>query len=93
MNAMIRVMLASVGALLLVQATAAADEAIGKKASIEKGEVEAGCVISTGSRILAQGSKCTALGRSYSQRDVRLTGATTAADALRLLDPAISVHR
>ena len=94
MNAMIRVTTAGVGALLLVQMTAAADEAVAKKEHPPKAEAQAGCVTSTGSRIPpAHGSKCAAVGRSYGERDIRLTGATTTADALRLLDPAITVHR
>jgi hypothetical protein len=31
-------------------------------------------------------------GRSYSQADLERTGATTAGGALRLLDPAVTVH-
>lgn len=94
MSATIRVTVACVGALLLVQMTAAADETAAKNARSPKAEAQAGCVISTGSRIApVHGSNCAAMGRSYSERDIRLTGATTTADALRLLDPAITVHR
>lgn len=94
MNAMIRVTVASVGALLLMQMTAAADEAVAKKAPSAKQEALASCVTSTGSRIRpVHNSNCAAMGRSYGERDIRLTGATTTADALRLLDPALSVHR
>jgi hypothetical protein len=51
----------------------------------------AGCVTDTGSRI--PGAECSGPGRSYSQTDIANTGQTTAADALRLLDPSVTVHR
>lgn len=36
---------------------------------------------------------CGAPGRVYSGQDIQNTGATTVAEALRLLDPSITVHR
>jgi hypothetical protein len=53
------------------------------------------CIKETGSRIVHK-NKTACLneaGRSYDQDDLRRTGATNVGDALRLLDPAISVHR
>ena len=50
-----------------------------------------GCVAHTGSRI-PERSGCVS-GRSYSQADIAGTGQTTAAGALGLLDPALTVHR
>jgi hypothetical protein len=35
---------------------------------------------------------CMAVGRSYSKDDIDRTGATTAADALQLLDPSITTN-
>jgi hypothetical protein len=49
-----------------------------------------GCV--TGSRIPSS-EPCASFGRAYSDTDIRNTGATTAAEALRLLDPSITVSR
>jgi len=49
------------------------------------------CLAETGSRISVKG-KCRGTGRSYTDDDIRGTGATTADEALRLLDPSIIVH-
>ena len=49
-----------------------------------------GCV--TGSRIPSS-EPCAAFGRAYSDKDIQNTGAATAAEALRLLDPSITVRR
>jgi hypothetical protein len=43
------------------------------------------------SRIPPSGTQCAASGRSYSRKDIDNTGATTAGQALRLLDPSITV--
>jgi hypothetical protein len=50
------------------------------------------CLTQTGSRIAASNGNCTAIGRSYSSDDISRTGATTAAGALPLLDPSLTVH-
>jgi hypothetical protein len=50
------------------------------------------CLSQTGSRISVKG-ECRGTGRSYTNDDINGTGATTAADALRLLDPSITVHQ
>ena len=50
------------------------------------------CLRQTGSRIAPNGAHCSAFGRSYSNDDIDRTGATTAGEALPLLDPAITVH-
>jgi hypothetical protein len=52
-----------------------------------------GCLTQTGSRIAGNPGDCSAFGRSYSHDDINNTGSTSAADALRLLDPSITVHR
>jgi len=68
-------------------ATTTQDEAKDKKAS------DSLCLKQTGSRIAARtahnGRRCTAIGRSYSQDDIRRTGEVDLADALRKLDPSI----
>jgi hypothetical protein len=51
------------------------------------------CLTQTGGRIAVTGTHCSAYGRSYTSDDISRTGATTAGEALRLLDPAITVHR
>jgi hypothetical protein len=50
------------------------------------------CLTQTGSRIPDNGTNCSASARSYSRDDINRTGATTAGDALPLLDPSITVH-
>lgn len=48
------------------------------------------CLRSTGSLIPAKPGHCLPVaGRTYSQKDLRRTGALTTADALRMLDPGI----
>jgi hypothetical protein len=49
------------------------------------------CLTDTGSQIASK-SGCRGYGRSYSSDDIDRTGKTTAADALGLLDPSITVH-
>ena len=51
------------------------------------------CLTQTGSRIAGDGTNCLAIGRSYTSDDISRTGATTVGDALRLMDPSITVHR
>ena len=50
------------------------------------------CIRNTATRIPLKEHECaTTPGRIYSKDDIDRTGATTAGDALRLLDPAIKV--
>jgi len=50
------------------------------------------CLTETGSRMSPK-SGCRGYGRSYSYDDIERTGSTTsAAEALSLLDPSITVH-
>jgi hypothetical protein len=52
------------------------------------------CLTETGSRIAGTGtSKCRGYGRAYTNEDIDRTGQTSAADALALLDPSITVHK
>lgn len=51
------------------------------------------CGIASASRIPESPDACSASpGRTYSQQDVERTGQTDVADALRMLDPSVSVH-
>jgi hypothetical protein len=50
------------------------------------------CLTQTGSRITGDEGHCSAFGHSYSNTDIERTGATSADDALRLLDPSITTH-
>lgn len=49
------------------------------------------CLTSTGSRLADADTHCTAYGRSYSQTDLDQTGKTTAAGALGMVDPAVTI--
>jgi len=49
------------------------------------------CLTATGDS--PAGGACRGYGRSYSHDDIARTGATTAGDALQLLDPSITVRR
>jgi hypothetical protein len=51
-----------------------------------------GCVDQTASLINQPGAGCIAPGHSYSQSDIANTGQTTAAGALRYLDPTVVIH-
>ena len=50
------------------------------------------CMPQSGTRIAAHEPDYSIVGRCYSRTDIERTGATTAADALPLLDPAITVQ-
>jgi hypothetical protein len=51
------------------------------------------CLRSTGSLIPPKPGQCLPVaGRSYDQDDIRRTGARTTAEALRLLDPSVTVR-
>ncbi|MHB8475697.1 MAG: hypothetical protein ACYDBZ_05355 [Steroidobacteraceae bacterium] len=51
------------------------------------------CLNHTASRIPDSTGGCSASGRSYSSEDIQSTGSPTADEALRLLDPTVTVHR
>ena len=50
-----------------------------------------GCV-RTASRINNKNDDCAGFGQSYTQQDIQRTGGTDAGQALRLLDPTLTVH-
>ena len=80
-------------ALLFCAALACADDAKTKAAAAKSAVKDPPCLTQTGTRIPARRKECAAVGRSYTQDQILTTGATTAADALRLLDPSITIHR
>ena len=51
-----------------------------------------GCVPQTASRIPVSSSECAGFGRTYTQDDIQRTGAVDPGQALRLLDPALTIH-
>jgi len=50
------------------------------------------CLHDTGSMIVDAHHPCRGIGRSYTREQIDQTGATTAAEALRQLDPAVQVR-
>jgi hypothetical protein len=79
---------AAAGALLL---GACATTPPGAKPATVATTEDPWCLTSTGSRIPAVKGYCTGIGQSYSSTDISSTGATSAADALRLLSPSLTI--
>jgi len=52
----------------------------------------AGCVADTATRIPVKEGDCAGFGRTYTQQDIQRTGQADTAQALRLLDPSLTVH-
>ena len=50
-----------------------------------------GCVSNTATRIPVSPTECAGFGRTWTDQDIKTTGATDSAQALRLLDPSIIV--
>jgi hypothetical protein len=61
------------------------------KAAADAGSPPAGCVAGTATRIPVSPHDCAAFGRTWTEQDVKSTGATDAAQALRQLDPTVVV--
>lgn len=51
----------------------------------------AGCVPSTATRIPLSPGECAGFGHTWTQEDIKRTGASDSGQALRLLDPTLSV--
>jgi hypothetical protein len=84
----------AVAAVLLLAACAANTAGVKPGSAASNATVQdPACVSQTSSRPAGTAKNCAAFGRSYSSDDITRTGATTTGDALRLLDPAITVHR
>jgi len=71
--------------------TASATRELPKSASLALARTP-GCVPDTATRIPVKEADCAGLGRTYTQEDILRTGAADAGQALRLLDPALTVH-
>lgn len=70
-----------------------ADAKAGAGAAEETPVPRAGCLQSSGSRIRVPAGQCVpgVSGRVYREDDLRATGAQTAGDALRQLDPTVTL--
>lgn len=80
--------------VLILAACAATPTSVKPKAEASGAVVQnSACLSQTGTRIAGDNTHCSAIGRSYSSDDINRTGSTTAGEALRLLDPSITVHQ
>jgi len=52
-----------------------------------------GCVNKTASRLASSADDCAGFGNSHSSDAIKSTGQPRAQDALRLLDPTVTVHQ
>jgi outer membrane cobalamin receptor len=86
MNADLSPLGAIAAGLLLVGCTAASV----KPQAAADARNDRACVTATR---ISSSEPCGSPGRVYSDKDIENTGATTAAEALRLLDPSITVRR
>lgn len=62
------------------------------KPAVASNQPPPGCVGSTGMRAPANPQQCAVFGSVYTRDDMYRTGATSAGDALRLLDPTVTVR-
>jgi hypothetical protein len=92
MKAYMRIAIVIVAGATLFGCATTADNAKSKPA-VSAAAQDPTCLTDTGSRVVPVPPKCRGIGQSYSSTDIDRTGQTNAADALRLLDPAITVHR
>jgi hypothetical protein len=83
----------AVVSVLILTACAATTATVKPNASTPSLAQNLACLTQTGSRIATKSSDCSAFGRSYSSDDISHTGSPEAGEALRLLDPSITVHR
>lgn len=85
--------LLSAGCLVLALAgCASAPRAPDAAKSVAAAKAPPGCVPETATRIPVSPSGCAGFGRTYTQEDIQRTGAGDTAQALRLLDPSLTVH-
>jgi hypothetical protein len=91
MTAYMRIAVVIVAGATLFGCATTADNAKPKPA-VAAAVKDPNCLTETGSRVSGT-SKCRGYGRAYSSDDIDRTGQTSAADALGLLDPSITVHR
>jgi hypothetical protein len=92
MTAYTRIAVVFVAGATLFGCATTADNAKSKPPATAATAKDPTCLTETGSRISGT-SKCRGYGRAYSNADIERTGQTSAADALALLDPSVTVHR
>ncbi len=88
---MLRKTLIGAGLTLCVAACATSPSTQGTDLPAAATVPPAGCVAETATRIPVSPHDCTGVGRVWTNRDVKTTGATDVAQALRQLDPTIVI--
>ena len=78
------------GSVVLSPAPAGADQNNGPVAATVPASPH--CVQATGSRLPQTATPCAVVGRSYTGEDLKQTGTTSLGDALKMLDPAVTVR-
>lgn len=71
--------------------TPSSPDAATSKAAATPNLPPVGCVSKTATRIPMSPTECAAFGRVWTEQDIKTTGATDSAQALRLLDPSVTV--
>jgi hypothetical protein len=84
--------MATIASLAALCACAASQGTLKNPPAIAASQKTAGCLTDTGSRIPTNDLGCSSSGHSYSSADIDRTGASTAGEALRLLDPTLVIH-
>jgi Tfp pilus assembly protein FimV len=92
MTAYMRIAMVIAAAATLFGCATTADNTKPKPTVAAATATDPSCLTDTGSRISGT-AKCRGYGRAYSNQDIERTGQTSAADALALLDPSVTVHR
>ena len=62
------------------------------KVTATRSQQSVACVSDTATRLPARPGECSAFGSTYTQQDLDRTGQPFAQDALRMLDPSVTVH-
>jgi hypothetical protein len=84
----------AIATLLVLAACAATTAGVRPNAAVPAPVADnPACLNHTASRIPDSAGGCSAVGRSYSSEDIQRTGSPNADEALRLLDPTVTVHR
>ncbi len=60
--------------------------------SVTRTQRPPGCVANTATRLPVKEDDCSGFGHSYTQGELQRTGAATTGEALRLLDPALTIR-
>lgn len=80
------------GSVLCASNIAAADDSKPASKPVKTAVPDRTCLRDTGSRIPPRPHECSGVGHSYSEKDIDRTGKTTVGEALRLLDPAVTIR-